>query len=397
MISIHTSNIYSSNPLNYYPVDNKRKMEEVNNNQLEYSDKKFKTEYDSDSQEELQEIIGETKYVTLNEFEEEFLQIIPEQLEFTERMEALKSYLSPQENEHYDLYIILNEKKELEIKIELKEKKFRSLSLVEAVNKETYFEKQNYYYISVYETIPVGSSFVDVKVLKIRTSFLGSKGELEWIQKGDRLSGNAVLSLYGMIEKIIKVKEMVLYDDSKLIVEDLKAKKSQKKVNVSLRTLRALSSTDEKGLSWYEEKGGFTPLTCQEYPTKWEKLTQNPENYRDAIKLVRNTTLETVLRTHQTFPNSVKTINRLAKKYLSNDKNQTIHDLVRTMNEAAKTQNSTILYDIGIFFNQVISVFISDGKADDQFFFNSLRILEKTRMFVKNEIPNSFREAMLSI
>ncbi|PJD94732.1 MAG: hypothetical protein CK425_10855 [Parachlamydia sp.] len=58
-----------------------------------------------------------------------------------------------------------------------------------------------------------------------------------------------MLSLYGELQKILKIKEMVLYDEASFEVEI--GNSFQK---ISQRLLMALSSSDEMGLSWYEAR-----------------------------------------------------------------------------------------------------------------------------------------------
>ena len=325
----------------------------------------------------------DTKCVTLNNFHSQFCAVLDPDSAFPERIHALKAYSSAQENGIHDLYVRLDEGKELDIYIKVKEKCFKSKALIENTFKERGLKR--YCYIIVSESVKYGNRFKNVPVLKMRSSLLGTKAELEWITKGTRLSGNGVLAIYQLMEKVLNVKEWILYDDSRLPIKRTRGKGRHKPIVVPLRKLKALSSPDAKEAekSWYEEKLGYEPATCSEFPTQWDKITQDPQEYRQAIHVVRNTPLSTVLKTHCTFRDSMKTTIRLRNKYLSDVENPNVHQLVSVMSEAAriapKHKKEIVYRDLESFFTKVIGAF-DDTEGP---FLQALKILEGTRIFVK--------------
>jgi len=370
------SSVGYSPDFNFNPAKRKREPEKKSE---EVDVKRQKS--DSDFEEE---IVTDTNFVSLDELNTELVELL--QGSFPDRIQALRNYSSLQENGIHDLYVRIDEEKELDIYIKIREKRFNSKALTEETFKEGK-EATHYYYIVVCESVRKGNIFDNERVLKIRCSPSGSKGELEWIQKGVRLSGNDVLAIYQLMEKILKPQEMILYDDSRLPTKKTRGKNKQKPIIVSLRKLMALSSPDEHGYSLYEKKLGFTPAACKHFPTKWNKISQDPNKYREAICEVRNTPLSTILRTHRIFPNSVKTTVRLRAKYIPEVDHPNVHQLVSAMNVAAqsssKIKREATHKDLESFFKEVITRYTITPDPKDKPLFKALKILEKTRIYIK--------------
>ncbi|PJD94254.1 MAG: hypothetical protein CK425_11830 [Parachlamydia sp.] len=192
-----------------------------------------------------------------------------------------------------------------------------------------------------------------------------------------QLCGSKVLSLYEELQKILKIKEIALYDDARFEVEIGNSFR-----NIPQRQLMALSSADEMGLSWYEARAGFVPDSFDNYHTQRNELSQDPAFYRKAIIAVRNTQLTLIQKTHKT---ATRFILSLSTRYVSDHSDPTIHQLVKAMNSArqnvqTKKQADKDMYS---FFRKVINTFPRVRGRPLRTFVDALTTLEGTRIFVK--------------
>ncbi|WP_059359414.1 hypothetical protein [Parachlamydia acanthamoebae] len=332
---------------------------------------------------------SETKYVTLDEFKNDFISKLKDELSYVERIQLIKTYFSKNEKE-YDLYIALDEEKKLEIRLTMQETAFKSCMLLEKYFQEPNLDSQQqiYHTFRVFEYSYATES--EDRVLKVFCSCLGSKGELAWIQSGTQLSGNEVFDLYQMLADILKVKEMVLYDDAHSEIEI----SSKKIVRIPIRQMKALASTSEEGYSWYEEKGRFEVASLETYQTKQNVVNQSSKSYRSAISLIRKTPLKTAVKTHR---GATSLINRLAKQYLEGNKSLTLHHLFQKLDQLTrqakgKSCNARLLKsshkalrDLNALFEKCIDVFDTPLILDKEgeAFVNALKQLHDTRIFVR--------------
>lgn len=356
----------------------KRKREEEKDQGIKCVLKKFREDFDEGSNDTFPPTLAGTKCVSYNKFKRKFLDRLSPELTYVERITLLRNFCSKQEKE-YDLYICLDPAKKLDVKLTIQQNPFKSSILREEYFREPTIadEKQVYDVVRLYENITDGDDNYDTRVLKIYSSVLGSKGELAWVQKGGQLCGSKVLSLYGELQKILKIKEMVLYDDANFEVQIGNFFKK-----ISQRKLMALSSRDEMGLSWYEARAGFIPDSFDSYQTQTDDLSQDPAFYRKAIIAVRNTQLTLVQKTHKT---AARFIVNLSTRYVSDHSDPTIHQLVKAMNSArqnvqTKEQADKDMY---LFFKKVISTFPRVRGRPQRTFIDALTTLEETRIFVK--------------
>eukprot|EP01083_Nonionella_stella_P063124 164067_1 len=156
----------------------------------------------------------------------------------------------------------------------------------------------------------------DTSLLELRASENGFWGELVWVQKGLRVSGNQILDMTVEIERCLKVGWFYVLDDSKLKIEMPLSKRvcRSKMKYILLRILLPISQ--RKPLTWYQRKMKIFPTKCDKIrgADKGTFYTQCPTQYATAVQCVRTTT---VTELNRIFPTNHNILKRLRHKYLS--------------------------------------------------------------------------------
>lgn len=353
-----------------------------------------------------------TKVVNLIEFKD-FLHDM-RRLTFSRRIDALNRFMSPKVS-HRDLYIEVNGVEQLEdstagsedkmfsLKLTLERANFKSSSFTSSNISEDSNKKSNnqYHVLRFYEYIEDDqhpSLSGDVRIMKMYCSFNGSKGELAWVQKGYKVTGNSLIKLYGLMTEILPIKTTYLYDDANISYALSKRVTSK----ISLRKLKVLASPVDTGLSWYEEKWGFAPALLSGFQAAKDTFDQNPKSYKDAISNVRNTSLETVERIHPRFKRQIQTLmNRylsqraaitsqtpltLRRKHPIVPRMFTVHSLIRAMSEAERNigTKKQAQIDLSFFFKSIIqNLRVATQDDEGKTFIAGLEQIEGMRIFIK--------------
>lgn len=257
----------------------------------------------------------------------------------------------------------------------------------EALGEKEFLEPSSkndkHYYLEVFEDnneLKSKSCELD-KILCVRSSPSGRLSELVKIAKGKQFSGTQVFdTFYSRIEQIFKTQMVLLYDDAQFPIEN---PKTGKEVSCfPLRELKALANDDVQGLSWYEEKG-FSTSECRDFSTVWPDIaiTQNPQEYREAIKVIRETTLDDLHRMLNAYPRTKGILHKLRRDYVSTLSKPTIHDLVKSISQQMRhpVRKFKALKDFDQFYKQAIEPWTPKILPKDKAFFR----FESTEAFFK--------------
>lgn len=298
---------------------------------------------------------------------------------FKDRIKVIKKCFSKVDDK-YVLWLELDEGKR--VFVVFRKGHYESESLGEKEFLEPAYSKNKFYYLEVFEdnNEPTSASCDLDKILCVRASALGSTSELVKIAKGKQLTGNQIFDvLYSRIESVFNTRRVLLYDDAQFPIE---SPKTHEEVGCfPLRELRALASDNDEGLSWYEEKG-FEALKCTDFATVWPevKVSQNPQEYRTAIKVIRETSLDDLHRMLNAYPKSKVILQELRKEYVASLSNPTIHDLVKSISQQMRTEEKLkALKDFELFYNHTISPWTPKVLTKDKLFFAT----KSTKAFFK--------------
>lgn len=344
-----------------------------------------------------------TKVESLVEFKT-FLGAI-KTLNFKERIHALREHMSPKET-HHDIYVELtcpdqldnleaaSQEAILSIKFTLEETRFKSSSFREANMKEGTARNQKFFSLRAFEYVEDEKTEEgeDVRIMKLYSSQNGLKGELAWVQNGDRLKGSTLIKLYDLMREILPIKTTYLYDDANKYLHLVK----ETDAKISLRKLKVLSNPADNFLSWYEEKWGFSPAVLKNFRAKKDTFTQDPKAYRRSISHVRETPLATVQTIRQ---NDANQIELLKQRYpgrraitsrtpltMRRKVAPTLHTLVKSMAEAeriveAKQQAQDDLFFV--FQNVIENYSLKQADEKGKALLSSLTEIEGMRIFVR--------------
>lgn len=370
------------------------------------------TEGDSSSNDGCSEESTTTKVVNLLEFRA--LLHSMRELSFSNRMSTLRKVMSPKDD-HHDLYIEVNGVEQLEnptagsedkmffLKLTLTKDNFKSSSFTESNMKEDSHKKprQHYHVLRFYEYVeddkhPDRSG--DVRIMKMYSSFNGTKGELAWVQKGYKITGNSLIRLYGLMSETLPIQTTYLYDDANISYV-LSRRVTSK---ISLRKLKVLASPLDTGFSWYEEKWGFAPALLTGFKAAKNTFDQNPESYKEAISRVRNTSLETLQRI---YPRRARQIQTFRDRYLSQKpaitsrtpltlrrkhpvtpRIPTVHNLIRAISEAERISETKkqAQKDLSFIFKYIIQELrVVTNDEEGKIFIADLEQIEGMRIFIK--------------
>lgn len=181
----------------------------------------------------------------------------------------------------------------------------------------------NYYYITaLFEDNPEEMYFQ----IRIDTSF--TIAEVMHIQRGANISGTHVRTICMDILNFINPQCVYLHDDAR--VKD-----------IALRVLLPIASPEAK--TWYTPDGfalcTYAPVTGQ-----------NGDSYHQAVNLIRDTTLSTLI--HQ------PKLQQWRRRYFDNplDKNSTIHNLAQAIYLKSKDPSETqATQDLGEFYKALLT------------------------------------------
>lgn len=128
-------------------------------------------------------------------------------------------------------------------------------------------------------------------ILLIRCDKGGNCGELVWLQKGQSVSGTDALAIENAISSALDLRWVYLHDDSKI---KYGGNTSRSQANLYLKTIRSIA----KGQSWYSQ-AFYRPFNCKGWPSQTNihqtgvepgtVFTQNANEYKKAVKLIRKT------------------------------------------------------------------------------------------------------------
>lgn len=260
---------------------------------------------------------------------------------YAKQVEAIQKFFKTTNYHKHSLYVQWDELKDISLKFVLSKGKFKSEALTEEFFREGGDKSLTgppYYSLRVFEKAEANGLQYEKKILDLHISETAKKGELSWIERGDKLDGNEVLTkIYEMIPESLLIQTVWLYDD---------AKKYNKKTKsaLTMRIREILTSPDETSPSWYEKRGCFKPSACSNVKTIWEEyiISQDPQKYVEAKKLVRNTTLDQLAVFLKPFPEAHKNIKSIRNKYLPNrSENDTIHHLAKAINERIRSKETS--------------------------------------------------------
>ncbi|KAF3363061.1 Uncharacterized protein PHSC3_000397 [Chlamydiales bacterium STE3] len=314
----------------------------------------------------------QTNLESFSEFREFANSLEKNALSFLERIQKLRERMSLKAKE-CDLYIDYEER-DVHLKLTLQERPFKSSIFKEENLRESIFPQKNqtYFVTRLFEYIedekhPENNG--DLRLLKFYASPLGTNGEIAWVQRGHKISGNDLATLYSLlIEKILPVKSVFLYDDAK-----------HGNSSIRMRKLKILTAELDTGRSWYEEKWGFQPAALNNFVAAQATFNQDPEAYREAITALRDTPLTLIKKLHRNL------MSALEDDYIGKRCKPTLHLLVKKIAEKANAGDIKAEEDLNNLFTRIIdNVRISKTQDENyQAFLKSVRIIEETRVFIK--------------
>lgn len=336
----------------------------------------------SQSQEKRNKTSDTIAEMSLEKFDSSVIQPLSQMHDFQSRIKHCKSFFNKQERK-LEL-LVTGPDKNWEIKITIWKDKFRSSSFKKKFFLEpTLGKKQRFIYFAVKESNKKG---IFKELLLVSSSKQGSFSELTSIKKGKNLSGNHVFDIfYTRIEAIIQAKKTFLYDDALMKISN-PDDPQEDYGDLPIRALRVLGRMDKT--SWYESKG-FSILHCKKFPLLCGNLSQVPNIYHASTDRIRNTPLSYLLSIQKKYEVEESLTEDLQKKYLSYNKDETIHDLVHSILKQMSLPEKKFeaCIDFNNFYLEAIEPWgPEECDKEDVPFFNALDVFDNSRIFSRESL-----------
>lgn len=252
---------------------------------------------------------------------------------FVDRIFTLYQFCAPEGERKRSFLIELEPGKTLKLIVEMNTK-FESEALTEGFLRENGAKKNAFHHKVSIWGIP--GSEID-PLVKLIISPAGKIAELSWIGAGDFFSGKDSMKWAEKLINFFQIPTVLLFDDARKEVDIPFDEKNPAANRLSIRLTDAFSDKEPTGYSWYERQG-YQVLKCENLNIKTSddkkihQVSQDPEAYREAIRVIRSTTLEQYRTFLKQEPKIYKKIAEIFKKHLPPAiENPTVHDLVAQM------------------------------------------------------------------
>lgn len=194
---------------------------------------------------------------------------------------------------------------------------------------------QYYYCLRAYEINKNEGVKEEHQVLALWLALDGFVGELRTVHATPTFPGNAVLTLFSLLDRhLFQMKNTVICDASNLFNED-------KSIKIPLRLILSLGAEDvESGKSWYQRKlPGLGLFNCHQFKTSADRVITQDSFVRDQA-LAELQALPLDSWSQMLDQERQEQLQALRDRYLDKDEKQTLNMLVMKVHEHARAEKS---------------------------------------------------------